>query len=100
MINDYSRYYAIDQGVVKAVYIIHRPDYHESVAEDCKKIAEHPFPCPIGNGRLRSIRAGQRTWVEDPIDLPGMSGGGCAQVDVEYRITDGAFMRVECNGSH
>jgi hypothetical protein len=97
---DYERYYAVTQGVVRGVYTIHGPGYREFAAQGCRELAERPFPCPRENGELRLVEPGQRAWVDDAMELPGRSGGGCSQVDIAYRIADGAFLYVECNGDH
>lgn len=100
-IDSYSRYYAIRQdGSVLATYLIHMPGYLETVAEACREDQGDRFPCPINGGELRLVEAGKRAWVEDPLDIPGISGGSCRQVTIEYLPVEERFLRVECNGDY
>ena len=100
-LEDYERYYAKNaDGSVSAVYIVHDEGHREAVARACREIDDAPFPCPVAGGQLRLVEAGESRWVDDAIDLPGMSGGGCSQVDISYQPRDGAFVRVECNGDY
>lgn len=97
----YSRYYAHgDQGAILAVYVIHPEGYSERVIEACSAIEDGPFPCPVNGGPLRLADAGKRVWVDNVIDLPGMSGGGCAQINVEFHPGTNTFATVECNGPY
>lgn len=100
-LEDYARYYAKNaDGSVSAVYVVHGEGHREAVARACRKIDDAPFPCPVAGGELRLVEAGESMWVDEAIDLPGMSGGGCSHVDISYQPREGAFARVECNGDY
>jgi len=99
-LGSYERYYADRDGVILAVFINHSDDHRQAVAQHCRTLDEAPFPCPLAGGEVRLVDAGDSTWVEDWRNLPGMSGGGCAQVDIEYLPTERKFSRVECNGPY
>ncbi|MBB5709236.1 hypothetical protein FHT02_000442 [Sphingomonas xinjiangensis] len=99
-LGSYERYYAERDGVVLAVLINHSEDHRRTIAQHCRTLDDSPFPCPIAGGEVRLVDAGESAWVEDWTDLPGISGGGCAQVDIEYQPEERRFSRVECNGSY
>ncbi|KHL24224.1 hypothetical protein PK98_14660 [Croceibacterium mercuriale] len=96
----YERYYADRDGVILAVLINHSDEHRQAVAQHCRTLSEAPFPCPLNSGELRLVDAGESTWVEDWKELPGMSGGGCAQVEIEYLPNERTFFRAECNGPY
>jgi len=97
-IDRYERYYTNRDGMILAVYIIHDVGHRAAVLDYCRTLNEAPFPCPLDDGDLRLVDAGQSTWVEDSIDMPFKSGGGCSQVNIEYSPAKRKFLRVECNG--
>lgn len=99
-LGSYERYFTERDGVVLAVLINHSEDHRQVVAQHCRTLDESPFPCPLAGGEVRLVDAGESAWVEDWIDLPGMSGGGCAQVNIEYLPQEREFVRAECNGPH
>lgn len=101
----YERYYSRNMdGSIIAIFIIHSPDHPEQVRSACNEFAyqgaEPPFPCPMNGGDLRLINPGEKAWVENPVDMPGISGGGCNQVTIEYETDEERFVRVECNGDY
>jgi hypothetical protein len=96
----YERYYAEDNGRVLGVFTVHDGGHRQEVLEFCKGLDEAPFPCPVDGKGLRLVAAGQSLWLDDPLDLPAKSGGGCSHVTLSYSTVDQKFERVECNGDY
>jgi hypothetical protein len=97
-LESYERYYAAHGDEVLAVYINHSTEQREAISRACTRIAGKPFPCPLGNGPIRLVQSGQRAWIDNAQEMPGISGGGCAQVTLEYLPKQNLFTHVECNG--
>lgn len=96
----YERYYAEDKGRVLGVFTVHDEGHRQVVLELCQDLDEAPFPCPLDGKGLRLGAAGQSRWLDNPIDLPAKSGGGCSHVTIWYSPGDRKFERVECNGDY
>jgi hypothetical protein len=71
----YARYYGISGGRVEAIYVL-----------------------PSIGLSQGALAAGRRRWVGDVRQLPGISDGGCAVVEVRFDLTAGRIERVACNG--
>lgn len=99
-LDQYERYYTSRDGFILAVYITHSDYHRKAVLAACQSMNEKGFPCPLDDGKLRLVNAGQSRWVENPLEIPGMSGGGCSQVTILYSPERQEFMRVECNGPY
>jgi hypothetical protein len=99
-LDSYGRYYAKRNGTILAVYTNHSDEYREFVKQDCRMNPERTFPCPLDDGRLRLVNAGQRMWLDDWRTLPATSGGGCGHVTFEYEPASNRFFHVECNGDY
>lgn len=97
----YERYYARrPDGTIVGVYTNHDEDHRRQVLKVCQDLKETPFPCPINGESVRLVQAGEILWLEDPLDLPAKSGGGCALITVEYNPKMKQFGPVECNGPY
>lgn len=97
----YERYYARrSDGIIIGVYTNHDDGHRSEVLKTCANYRESAFPCPVDSEGVRLVEAGESLWLEDPMDLPAMSGGGCGQVTVEYDPSIERFARVECNGPY
>jgi len=97
----YARYYASDaHGDVAAVYFVHREGEMQEAKSFCAHGDVRVFPCGTEPGTLRMIRNGQRVWLDSPDEFPGMSGGGCGEVDIHYHVKTDRFDTLECNGPH
>lgn len=96
----YERYYAEDNGRVLGVFTVHDVGHRQEALEFCKGLDEAPFPCPLNGKGLKLVAAGQSLWLDDPLDLPAKSGGGCSHLTLSYSPVDRKFERVECNGDY
>lgn len=97
----YERYYARrPDGTIVGVYTNHDEEHRRQVLKACRDLEKPPFPCPVSSEGVRLVQADESLWVDDPLDLPIMSGGGCAQVTVEYDPKMKRFETVECNGDY
>ena len=76
----YERYYAEDNGRVLGVFTVHELWHRQEALEFCKGLDVAPFPCPLDGNGLRLVAAGQSLWLDDPLDLPAKTGGGCSHV--------------------
>ena len=100
-LESYERYYAQDaRGTVFGVYTNHDAEFRRIVREACEGLSEKPFPCPTSDERLRFVNAGESVWLNETAELPMMSGGGCAEVNIEYEPAKKQFVRVVCNGPY
>jgi hypothetical protein len=95
----YSRYYAWKApGIVEARYTIHFDSFRRSVREACGETRYRGvFPCGK-NGEVLLVGAGERLWLARTDDLPGMLGGGCAQITLTYDLKKNAAPQLRCNG--
>ncbi|MGN6497048.1 MAG: hypothetical protein ACTHK5_06870 [Tsuneonella sp.] len=97
----YERYYAQKaDGIVIGVYTNHDSEHRRGVLRACKGLRDKPYPCPTDAADIRLVEAGESVWLDDPTDLPAMSGGGCAQITLQYELASGRFLEVECNGPY
>ena len=100
-LSSYERYYTRrPDGTIIGVYTNHDEGHRREVRKTCAKYRESAFPCPVDSEGIRLVEAGHSVWLEEPMDLPAMSGGGCGQVTVEYNPSTERFARVECNGPY
>jgi len=66
--------------------------------QDSKVVALYRIPSFMGPPGKSELEAGQRRWVADYHELPGILDGGCYVVDVVFNPTTQKFERIECNG--
>lgn len=100
-LSSYERYYAQKaDGTVIGVYTNHDPEFRRFVLEECRRLDEEPFPCPLGENGVRYVEAGESVWLDDPRDLPISNGGGCAYVTIVFEPANSRFTEVECNGPY
>ncbi|WP_126665465.1 hypothetical protein [Croceibacterium ferulae] len=100
-LSEYARYYAdAGRGEIVAAYLI--PFEHElAPGEGCeemmKDFSSREVPCPDQKSPW-SMPAGQRRWLDDRLDLPVVSDGGCIYVEIIFDKATAAMKRAECNG--
>jgi hypothetical protein len=100
-LDSYERYYARrPDGMIVGVYTNHDKGHRRDVMKACANFKDAPFPCPVDGKGIRLVQAGESLWLDDPMNLPAMNGGGCAQVTIEYRPSTEQIARVECNGPY
>lgn len=101
-LGDYARFYAFEaDGKVVGRYVI--PERAEpETATGCLWVGRNGKtrvePCPPSRAWPEGVAAGERKWVADPASVPGMSDGGCRQVNLLYHPRSGKVEWVFCNG--
>ncbi|WP_081469566.1 hypothetical protein [Sphingomonas sp. PAMC 26617] len=102
----YGRNYAFsNESNVVATYLIPLPA--PAVGEGCKVMLENASsrPCTkeeIAEGTTAKDTetvAGKRRWFGSSNDLPFISDGGCAEVNITYDTTAHRMLSVTCNGT-
>jgi hypothetical protein len=97
----YSRYYALGPDKrISGVYIVHRPSAFADAKAACREYSIRKFPCSDDGSAVELIAPGESLWLDDHRAIPGMNGGGCAQVSFEYEPASKRFYHLECNGSY
>ena len=108
----YARNYALSGlDKVVGVYILPMPPADLTKPGGCSMLTLPDFetrPCTkaeIEEKSAADVRAfaaqtpaAKRRWHDDARALPGMSDGGCMQVNIEYDVARQQFLKVECNG--
>lgn len=111
-LNAYGRNYAFSgPNNVVGIYLLPTPRTDLSKPGSCEKLMLPNFtprPCTkqeIEEEVRRGARAfaaqtpaGKRRWYSDVSGLPGISDGGCMQINVAYEISTHRFLGVVCNG--
>jgi hypothetical protein len=93
----YARYYApTDQGGVRVVFM--EPIQPDPPGLQCEDIENGIVPCPTYQSSYPALKAGQRAWLADDDNLPGISDGGCSVIEFEVPRDFKGRIKVQCNG--
>jgi hypothetical protein len=100
-IRDYSKYYSFTKsGMIKALYIIHDPNFVQDARLRCKESHLSRFPCGPVPGELALVQPGHRKLLANPSELPTADGGGCTVIQFIYDPAKRAQSPAQCNGDY
>jgi hypothetical protein len=105
----YGRSYSYASGGrVEAVYLIPSSPPPPNDGCDVMTADLKSRPCTaseISDAKARDVEyrashvpAGERRWMKNHRQLPGIFDGGCAMVTVDYDAVSNRFLLVRCNG--
>ncbi|HUE79505.1 MAG TPA: hypothetical protein VMN38_07730 [Sphingomicrobium sp.] len=108
-IEEYSRNYARrPDGMIIGIYVT--PHQPVAVDEGCEVMLEDFESRPCSDAEVAELvqqdldmaatygKAGQSRWFDDYRDLPFISDGGCAQVEITFDPRSNEIERADCNG--